>query len=49
MAVGKGESLQSNGKLDVATTHDILDLEFREFRGKSQLLNDARILFIQNE
>ena len=41
MAVRK--ALQTNGELDVATTNDVLDFEFRKLGVEAELLNDASI------
>jgi hypothetical protein len=40
----RAETLKTNGKLDVARTDNILDLEVRELGIEAQLLDDASIL-----
>lgn len=43
LSVGVSQSLQANGELDVATAHDVLNLEFRKLRVEAQLLHDASV------
>jgi hypothetical protein len=39
-----GKTLETNWKLDVAGTHDVLDLEIGEFCVEAKFLNDTGVL-----
>lgn len=38
-----GQTLQTDGELDVARAHNVLDLEIRKLCVEPQLLDDSRI------
>ena len=42
--MGENESLESDGELDIARAHHVLDLEVFELCRKSQLLDDSCVL-----
>ena len=44
MAVGKGQSFQSNREFNVTRTDNVLNLEFCKFRIEAELLDDAGVL-----
>lgn len=44
VVMARSQSLEADGELDVAATHDVLDLEVGKLGIKTKLLNDTRIL-----
>jgi len=40
----RGEALESNGELDVARAHDVLDLKVGELRVEAEFLDDTGVL-----
>lgn len=44
MVVTRGQTLQTDGELDIAGADDVLDLEVRELGVETKLLDDTRVL-----
>lgn len=44
VVVARGETLQTNGELDIARTDDVLDLEVGELGVETELLDDTGVL-----
>lgn len=41
--MSRGETLQSDGELDIARSHDVLNFEVGKLGVESELLNDSRV------
>ena len=44
MVVTRGQTLQTDGELDITGANDVLNLEIRELGVETKFLNDARVL-----